>query len=58
MRYRNHAIEFSNGKIANEISDEMNLLISLEKLNQTVHLGQLDGQLVVASNNVKARFKK
>jgi len=58
VRYGNRAIEFSKGKNAIEISDAKNLLITLEKVKQAVMEGQLDEQLTVASNNVKARFKK
>jgi hypothetical protein len=58
VRYGNRAIEFSKGKNAIEISDEKNLLTTLEKVKQAVLEGQLDEQLTVASNNVKARFKK
>jgi hypothetical protein len=58
VRYGNRAIEFSKGKNAIEISDAKNLLSTLEKLKQAVLEGQLDEQLTVASNNVKARFKK
>ena len=58
VRYGNRAIEFSKGKNAIEISDPKNLLTTLEKIKQAVTEGQLDEQLTVASNNVKARFKK
>lgn len=58
VRYGNRAIEFSKGKNAIEISDAKNLLTTLEKIKQAVMDGQLDEQLTVASNNVKARFKK
>lgn len=58
VRYGNRAIEFSKGKNAIEISDAKNLLTTLEKIKQAVTEGQLDEQLTVASNNVKARFKK
>ena len=58
VRYGNRAIEFSRGKNAIEISDPKNLLTTLEKIKQAVMEGQLDEQLTVASNNVKARFKK
>ena len=58
VRYGNRAIEFSKGKNAIEISDAKNLLTTLEKIKQAVMEGQLDEQLTVASNNVKARFKK
>ena len=58
VRYGNRAIEFSKGKNAIEISDPKNLLTTLEKIKQAVMEGQLDEQLTVASNNVKARFKK
>jgi hypothetical protein len=58
VRYGNRAIEFSKGKNAIEISDAKNLLTTLEKIKQAVIEGQLDEQLTVASNNVKARFKK
>lgn len=58
VRYGNRAIEFSRGKNAIEISDTKNLLTTLEKIKQAVMEGQLDEQLTVASNNVKARFKK
>lgn len=58
VRYGNRAIEFSKGKNAIEISDAKNLLTTLEKIKQAVMEGLLDEQLTVASNNVKARFKK
>ncbi len=58
VRYGNRAIEFSKGKNAIEISDAKNLLTTLEKIKQAVTEGPLDEQLTLASNNVKARFKK
>ena len=58
VRYGNRAIEFTKGKNAIELSDEKMLLTTLEDLKKAVMEGQLDEQLTVASNNVKARFKK
>jgi hypothetical protein len=58
VRYGNRQIEFSKGKNAIEVSDAKNLLTTLEKIKKAVIEGQLDEQLTVASNNVKARFKK
>ena len=58
VRYGNRAIEFGKGKNAIEISDAKHLVTTLEKIKQAVLEGQLDEQLTVASNNVRARFKK
>lgn len=58
LRYGSRVIDFSKGKNAIEVSDGDELIQALTKLRDAVLGGELDAQIEIASEAVKARFKK
>ena len=58
LRYGSRVIDFTKGKNAIEVSDGDELIQTLTKLRDAVLGGELDAQIEVAADSVKARFKK
>ena len=58
LRYGSRVIDFAKGKNAIEVSDGDELIQVLTKLRDAVLGGELDAQIEIASEIVKARFKK
>ena len=58
LRYGSRVIDFAKGKNAIEVSDGDELIQALTKLRDAVLGGELDAQIEIASESVKARFKK
>jgi hypothetical protein len=58
LRYGSRVIDFAKGKNAIEVSDGDELIQALSKLRDAVLGGELDAQIEIASEAVKARFKK
>jgi hypothetical protein len=58
LRYGSRVIDFAKGKNAIEVSDGDELIQALTKLRDAVLGGELDAQIEIASEAVKARFKK
>lgn len=58
LRYGSRVIDFAKGKNAIEVSDGNELIQALTKLRDAVLGGELDAQIEIASEAVKARFKK
>jgi hypothetical protein len=58
LRYGSRVIDFAKGKNAIEVSDGDELIQTLTKLRDAVLGGELDAQIEIASEAVKARFKK
>lgn len=58
LRYGSRVIDFAKGKNAIEVSDGDELIQALNKLRDAVLGGELDAQIEIASEAVKARFKK
>jgi hypothetical protein len=56
--YGNKVIDLVKGKNAVEVSNGDELIAVLLKLQEAVLDGSLDGQIEVAAESVKARFKK
>ncbi|TXG75785.1 hypothetical protein E6Q11_06625 [Candidatus Dojkabacteria bacterium] len=56
--YGNKVIDLAKGKNAVEVSNGDELIAVLLKLQEAVLDGSLDGQITVAADSVKARFKK
>ena len=56
--YGNKVIDLAKGKNAVEVSNGEELIAVLLKLQEAVLDGSLDGQIEVAADSVKARFKK
>ncbi len=57
LRYGSRVIDFAKGKNAIEVSDGDELIQALTKLRDAVLGGELDAQIEIASESVKARFK-
>jgi hypothetical protein len=58
LRYGSRVIDFAKGKNAIEVNDGDELIQALTKLRDAVLGGELDTQIEIASEAVKARFKK
>lgn len=58
LRYGSRVIDFAKGKNAIEVTDGDELIQALTKLRDAVLGGELDSQIEIASEAVKARFKK
>lgn len=58
LRYGSRVIDFAKGKNAIEVSDCDELIQALTRLREAVLGGELDAQIEIASEAVKARFKK
>jgi hypothetical protein len=58
LRYGSRVIDFAKGKNAIEVTDSDELIQALTKLRDAVLGGELDAQIEIASESVKARFKK
>lgn len=58
LRYGQSVIEFKKGINAIEIADESQLLPVFEALKKAVEAGELDPQITMASEIVKARFHR
>jgi hypothetical protein len=58
LYYGNKLIDLAKGKNAIEVSDRDELIQALTKLRDAVLGGELDAQIEIASESVKARFKK
>ncbi len=56
--YGNKVIDLAKGKNAVEVSNGDELITVLTKLQEAVLDGSLDGQIEIAADSVKARFKK
>ena len=56
--YGNKVVDFAKGKNAVEVANGEELITVLLKLQDAVLDGSLDGQIEVAADSVKARFKK
>ena len=56
--YGNKVIDLAKGKNAVEVSNGEELISTLLKLQEAVLEGSLDGQIAVAADSVKARFKR
>jgi hypothetical protein len=56
--YGNRVVDLAKGKNAVEVSNGDELIAVLLKLQEAVLDGSLDGQIAVAADSVKARFKK
>lgn len=56
--YGQTAIEFKKGVTAIELADDGQVVEVLETLRKAVEVGELDSQITVASEVVKARFRK
>ena len=57
LRYGSRTIDFSKGKNSVEIPSSTELVSVLETLKSAVETGELDAQIDVAAEAVKARFK-
>lgn len=57
LRYGSRVIDFAKGKNAIEVTDGDELIQALTKLRDAVLGGELDAQIEIASENVKAGFK-
>ncbi len=58
IKYGAKIIEIAKGKNAIEVSDGIQLLKALNQVKDAVIAGELDSQIEIAANTVKARFKK
>ena len=58
LRYGSRVIDFAKGKNAIEVNEGDELIQALSKLRDAVLGGELDAQIEIASNVVRARFKK
>ncbi len=58
LRYGSRVIDFAKGKNAIEVTDGDELIQALTKLRDAVLGGELDAQIEIASESVRARFKK
>ena len=58
LRYGSRVIDFAKGKNAIEVSDGDELIQALSKLRDAVLGGELDAQIEIASEGVRARFHK
>ena len=58
LRYGSKVIEFAKNRNAIEVANESELIAVLEKLREAVNSGELDQQITIAADLVKARFKK
>ena len=58
LRYGSRVVDFAKGKNAIEVNDGDELIQALSKLRDAVLGGELDAQIEIASEAVKARFKK
>jgi hypothetical protein len=58
LRYGSRVIDFAKGKNAIEVTDSDELIQVLTKLRDAVLGGELDAQIEIASESVRARFKK
>jgi hypothetical protein len=58
LRYGSRVIDFAKGKNAIEVTDSDELIQALTKLRDAVLGGELDAQIEIASESVRARFKK
>lgn len=58
LRYGSRVIDFAKGKNAIEVSDGDELIQALTRLRDAVLGGELDAQIEIASEAVRARFKK
>lgn len=58
VRYGSRVIELAKGKNAIEVGDIQTLSATLQTVKQAVLQGELDTQIAVAADAVKARFKK
>ena len=58
LRYGAKVIEVAKGKTAVELSNETELVATLEVLKQAVESGELDAQIEAVAGAVKAGFKK
>lgn len=58
LRYGSRVVDLAKGKNAIELTDKNELIPVMEKLKQAVEAGELDQQIGLAGDAVKARFKK
>lgn len=58
LRYGSKVIELAKGKNAIEVNNGDELILILSKVRDAVLMGELDNQIEIASESVKARFKK
>lgn len=58
LLYGQTAIEFKKGVTAIELADDGQVVEVLETLRKAVEVGELDSQITVASEIVRARFRK
>lgn len=58
LRYGSRVIDFAKGKNAIEVNDGDELIQALKKLRDAVLGGELDAQIEITSEAVKARFKR
>jgi hypothetical protein len=58
LRYGSRVIDFAKGKNAIEVTDGDELIQVLTKLRDAVLGGELDAQIEIASESIRARFKK
>ena len=58
LRYGSKVVDLARGKNAIELTDKSELVPVMEKLKQAVEAGELDQQIGLAGDAVKARFKK
>ncbi len=56
--YGNKVIDLAKGKNAVEVSNADDLIEALKKLDTAVLSGELDGQIELVSQSVRARFKR
>lgn len=58
LRYGSRVIELSKGRNAIEVGDITALASTLETVKRAVVSGEMDAQIAIAADAVKARFKK
>lgn len=58
LRYGNRPVEIQNGKIAVEVTDELQLVDVLKALQAAVQEGELDKQLIAAADARKQQMRK
>ena len=58
LRYGSKVIDIAKGKNSVEVSNGVELIAVLETLKSACELGELDQQISISADAVKARFKK
>ena len=58
VKYGSRILEFAKGKNAIEVGSGDELINALNTLKNAVENGELDGQLNLAADSVKDKFKK